>query len=204
MEGQVQDAAGGLSRKCITCGQVYPLTLQYWEKKGNGFLHKCKQCRNQANTTECKLARLSHKVDGTLRKFEEKCLDVEQQLEELRALNENRAELLAEGLRAIGLDALEKFSIRPGSATPHIAELVEALTEVFEGPRGFAAQMAALLHSPNGRFADKVRLLELYSRLVLKNTEMGGAKKPIELLDDEDLQREFERLNNLKLVKDSA
>lgn len=80
-----------------------------------------------------------------------------------------------------------------GANIPHSSELLETLMEYFGGVRGFAnAYMKQFYDSPVGG-AFRTKMLDGVMRLVQNNTAMGGAKKPFDLMTDEELEAEIRR-----------
>ena len=80
-----------------------------------------------------------------------------------------------------------------GSNIPHSSELTEVIMEYFGGVRGFAnAWMKQYLEAPVGG-AFRTKMLESVVRLVKDNTAMGGSKKPLELMSEEELEAELRR-----------
>lgn len=99
------------------------------------------------------------------------------------------------------LDEIEKGAVglfvaaaRLGGANiPHSSELLEILMEYFGGVRGFGnAFMKQFYDSPVGG-AFRTKMLESIMRLVTTNTAMGGAKKPLELMSEAELEAELRR-----------
>lgn len=79
-----------------------------------------------------------------------------------------------------------------GSNIPHTAELLESIMHYFGGANGFASMLLKqYFESPPG---SRVRnsVLEMIVRLAAKNTEQGGAKKPIQLYSEEELEQEID------------
>ncbi len=75
-----------------------------------------------------------------------------------------------------------------GANIPHSSELLEVLMEYFGGVRGFSnAFMKQFYDSPVGG-AFRTKMLDSVMRLVVGNTAMGGAKKPLELMSEEELE----------------
>lgn len=99
-------------------------------------------------------------------------------------------------LEEIEKGAVDLFiaSARIGGANiPHSSELLEVLMEYFGGVRGFAnAYMKQFYDSPVGG-AFRTKMLDSVVRLVVGNTAMGGAKKPLELMSEEELEAELRR-----------
>ena len=80
-----------------------------------------------------------------------------------------------------------------GANIPHSSELLEVLMEYFGGVRGFAnAFLKQFYDSPVGG-AFRTKMLDSVVRLVVGNTAMGGAKKPLELMSEEELEAELRR-----------
>lgn len=80
-----------------------------------------------------------------------------------------------------------------GACIPHSSELLEVLMEYFGGVRGFAnCYMKQFYDAPVGG-AFRTKMLEGVMRLVVNNTAMGGAKKPLELMTEEELEAELRR-----------
>lgn len=80
-----------------------------------------------------------------------------------------------------------------GANIPHSSELLEVLMEYFGGVRGFAnAYMKQYYDSPVGG-AFRTKMLDSLVRLVVGNTAMGGAKKPLELMSEAELEAELRR-----------
>lgn len=86
-----------------------------------------------------------------------------------------------------------KSASRGGENIPHSSELLERLMEYFGGSSGFAAMMVKqYFDSPPGG-AHRTKLLEGIVRLVTKNTELGGAKKPLAQWTDEEIESELDQ-----------
>lgn len=80
-----------------------------------------------------------------------------------------------------------------GSNIPHSSELTEVIMEYFGGVRGFAnAFLKQYYDSPVGG-AFRTKMLDSVVRLVKDNTAMGGSKKPLELMSEEELEAELRR-----------
>lgn len=99
-------------------------------------------------------------------------------------------------LEEIERGAVDLFvsSARIGGANiPHSSELLEVLMEYFGGVRGFAnAYLKQLYDAPAGG-AFRTKMLDSVVRLIVGNTAMGGAKKPLELMSEEELEAELRR-----------
>lgn len=91
-----------------------------------------------------------------------------------------------------------KAAAQGGENIPHSSELLERIMEYFGGTSGFSAlAVKQYFDSPPGS-ATRTKMIETVLRLVVKNTEMGGAKKPMTQWSDEELETELD--NRLRRV----
>lgn len=84
-------------------------------------------------------------------------------------------------------------TVTGGANVPHTAELLEGIMHYFGGANGFASLvMKQYFESPPG---SRMRnsLLEMVVKLASKNTEQGGARKPIDLYSEEELEQEIDK-----------
>jgi hypothetical protein len=96
-----------------------------------------------------------------------------------------------EGLERGAVDLFLASAKLGGANVPHSSELLEVVMEYFGGVRGFAnAFMKQFYDSPAGG-AFRTKQIETVVRLVSQNTAMGGAKKPLELWTEEELEGEL-------------
>jgi len=80
-----------------------------------------------------------------------------------------------------------------GQTIPHSSELLEVLMRYFGGVDGFGrAFMKQFYESPIGG-AFRTKQLETVVRLIVGNTAMGGSKKPLELMTEEELEAQYRR-----------
>jgi hypothetical protein len=99
------------------------------------------------------------------------------------------------------VDSFIGRAVRGGSNIPHTAEMLESLMHYFGGANGFASlAMKQYFESPpGGRMRNSI--LEMIVRLAAKNTEQGGARKPIQLYSEDELEQEInKRLEQAVLV----
>jgi hypothetical protein len=85
-----------------------------------------------------------------------------------------------------------------GQNIPHSCELLERCMEYFGGVSGFSSLLVKqYFDSPPGS-SQRAKMLEAVMRLVTKNTEQGGAKKPLGQWSEEELEQELDaRLLNI-------
>jgi hypothetical protein len=154
------------NRTCSVCGTEYPLDKQHfrWKTK-DGKGHFTAECLScRAKARRASAERKQAKREASLRQIE-----------------------------AAGVDLFLQSSAKGGSNIPHSAEVIERVFQYFGGVAGFSAVMVKQYwDSPPGGSA-RNRLLETLCRLVSKNVEQGGAKKPLSLWSEEELEQE---LNN--------
>lgn len=119
------------------------------------------------------------------------CIKKAKALSRLRA-EEKRQQALTD-IEKAGVDVFLKGYSQGGTAIPHTAELVEHVFRYFGGVGGFSAVLVKQYwDSPSGGTA-RNRLLETMCRLVTKNVDSGGAKKPLQLWSEEELEQELEQ-----------
>lgn len=153
-------------RTCSICGNTYPLDKQHFRwrvKDGKGFF-----------TSECRVCRKASK-----RRDKEK--KREQRDEALRRIEE------------AGADVFLASVATGGSNIPHSAEVLERVMEYFGGVGGFSAMLVKQYYDAPPGSSARNRLLETLCRLVSKNVEQGGAKKPLTLWSEEELEQELNK-----------
>jgi len=105
------------------------------------------------------------------------------------------------GKRNRKLDEIERGAVdlfiassRLGGANiPHSSELLEVLMRYFGGTDGFAgAFMKQFFDAPAGG-AFRTKQLDSVMRLIVNNTAMGGSKKPLDLMTEEELEAQYRR-----------
>lgn len=80
-----------------------------------------------------------------------------------------------------------------GANIPHSSELLEVLMTYFGGVSGFAnAYLKQFYDAPVGG-AFRTKMLDGVMRLITQNTAMGGAKKPLDLMTEEELEAQYRR-----------
>lgn len=132
------------------------------------------------------------RVAGTIENFEFVCRPCKRHLA-------NQAKMAELEVKAI--DTFLAAGTTGGSAIPHTSEMLESLMNLFGGTNGFAslAMKQYFDSKPGSRLRNS--LLEMVVRLAQKNTEVGGAKKPVTLLTEEELEEEIQkRLKNAVLM----
>jgi hypothetical protein len=151
-------------RTCSICGKEHPLDREHYrwrEQDGNGYF-----------TAECR-----------------ECISKAKKVSRLRAQAKRKSSL--DKIEQAGVDIFVKMATPAGSNIPHTAELVERVFQYFGGVGGFGAVLVKQYwDSPPGGTA-RNRLLETMCRLVTKNVESGGAKKPLQLWSEEELETEL-------------
>jgi hypothetical protein len=98
-----------------------------------------------------------------------------------------------EGLERAAIGTYLSRTVSGGSNIPHTAELLEGIMHYFGGANGFASLVMKQYFesAPGSRMRNS--LLEMVVRLASKNTEQGGAKKPIDLYSEEELEAEIDK-----------
>ena len=154
------------NRTCSICGKEQSLDKDHFRwrvQEGKGYF-----------TAECK-----------------SCIRKAKQISQARAAERRQQEL--QKVEQHGVDAFIRSTLHGGSNIPHTAELVERVFQYFGGVGGFSSVLVKQYwDSPPGGSA-RNRLLETMCRLVTKNVESGGAKKPLQLWSEEELEQELEQ-----------
>lgn len=154
------------NRTCSICGTEKPLNkanFRWRVQDDKGYF-----------TAECKV-----------------CISRAKQISQERAAARRQQEL--QRIEQRGVDAFTRTVMHGGSNIPHTAELVERVFQYFGGVGGFSSVLVKQYwDSPAGGSA-RSRLLETMCRLVTKNVESGGAKKPLQLWTEEELEQELEQ-----------
>lgn len=146
-----------------------------------------KTCTDCGNTLPQTTDNFRRKQDGT---WDARCLICRAKVNRGKKKKRKEADM-----RAIEDGAVNTFlqsATRGGDNIPHSSELLERLMEYFGGSSGFAAMMVKqYFDSPPGG-SHRTKLLEGVVRLVTKNTELGGAKKPLAQWTDEEIEAELD------------
>lgn len=103
---------------------------------------------------------------------------------------------LQNGLNRLETKAVETFlaeSKTGGSNIPHTAELLESVMGYFGGTNGFSSLLMKQYVECQPGSRQRNAILEMIFRLASKNAEMGGSKKPVTLLTDEELEGEINK-----------
>ena len=80
-----------------------------------------------------------------------------------------------------------------GSNVPHSAELVETIMEYMGGVNGFSNLFLKQYYDSPPGGAHRTRMLETIARLVTNNTALGGAKKPLSMWSEDELEDELKQ-----------
>lgn len=90
---------------------------------------------------------------------------------------------------------------RPGGPNvPHSADLLERIYTIIGGANGMAALLMKTFMQAAPGSPTQQKILAQIMALTHQNTEVGGAKKPVDLLSDEEVDAEIERLLKAKSV----
>jgi len=112
-----------------------------------------------------------------------------------RTLQGKKAKEKEATLRDIEQGAVNEFlkkTSRGGENIPHSSEVLERLMEYFGGVSGFSGLLMKQYFDSAPGGSTRTKMLEAMLRLVVKNTEMGGAKKPMEQWTDDELEAELD------------
>lgn len=90
-----------------------------------------------------------------------------------------------------GLDMYARLASTGGSNIPHSAELVEQVMTYFGGVTGFSAMLVKQFYDSKPGSSVRNKLLDTICKLVQSNVDSGGAKKPLDLWTEEELEEEL-------------
>lgn len=146
-----------------------------------------KTCHDCGDTLPATVAHFRKRKDGTL---DVRCLPCRRKM----VLGKRKKER-AQSLRDIEVGAVASFmgaASSGGQNIPHSCELLERLMEYFGGVSGFSSLLVKQYFDSVPGGAARTKMLETITRLVVKNTEAGGAKKPLGQWSDEELESELD------------
>ena len=155
-----------MERVCSICGQSKPLDTEHYRYRTQGG--------SSYFTAECL-----------------ECIAKAKAISEARV--EEREKKALEDIERSGVDVFLKTYSHGGSSIPHTAELVEQVMRYFGGVGGFSAVLVKQYWDAPAGGSARNRLLETMARLVTKNVESGGAKKPLQLWTEDELEAELEQ-----------
>lgn len=89
---------------------------------------------------------------------------------------------------------------RTRKSVPHMTEMIEAVITRLDGVEGLADLFVNDLLAANPGSPHRLRAAEAVMHMVVKNTEMGHAQKPMELYTDEELAEYLAA--NTKVIQD--
>lgn len=92
-----------------------------------------------------------------------------------------------------GVDVFLSSAGRGGANVPHTAEVVERVMSYFGGVGGFSSVLVKQYWDSDPGGSQRNKLLETITRLISKNVESGGAKKPLALWSEDELEDELNR-----------
>ena len=111
-----------------------------------------------------------------------------------KAEQERKKERTAKELTRVeqrGMDIYARLAATGGTNVPHSADVVEKIIEYFGGTSGFAAMLVKQFYDSPAGSSVRNKLLETVCRLVQSNVDSGGAKKPLSLWTEEELEQEL-------------
>ena len=114
-----------------------------------------------------------------------------QQKQRLAAKKKSQRDLALNRVEGKGLDIYSALAATGGSNIPHTAEVVEQVITYFGGVSGFSAMLVKQFYDSEPGSSVRNKLLETICRLVQSNVDSGGAKKPLDLWTEEELEDEL-------------
>lgn len=106
--------------------------------------------------------------------------------------NKLNKKMALQEIEQAGVDVFLATIAKGGNNIPHTAEVVEKVMSYFGGVSGFSSVMVKQYwDSPPGS-AQRNKLLETMCRMVTRNVESGGAKKPLQFWSEDELEQELD------------
>lgn len=152
------------TKTCSICGLTFPEDKQHYRSRVQGG--------KQYWSAECLKCRAKQSAASNLRK------------------KDQREKALGK-IEHDGVGLFMKAIQKGGSNIPHSAELIEQIMNYFGGVGGFSAVMVKQYWDSDPGGTQRSKLLETMCRLVQKNVEAGGAKKPLTLWSEDELEEEL-------------
>lgn len=141
---------------------------------------QCDSCGNVYELTPKYFPRLP----GTQATFQATCKKCKKEKKRRKKLD---------SLEGKAVDAFVGRVISGGASVPHTAELLESLMNYFGGVNGFASMAMKQYWDSDPGSRMRSSMLEMVVRLATKNTEQGGARKPIQLYTEDELEKEINK-----------
>lgn len=153
-------------RTCAICGKEQPLDKEHYRyriQSGKGYF-----------TAECR-----------------EC--IKKAKEQSRERKSAKRQEAMENIEKAGVDVFLATVSRGGSNIPHTAEVVERVMSYFGGVAGFSSVLVKQYWDSEPGGSQRNKLLETMCRLISKNVESGGAKKPLQLWSEQELEDELNK-----------
>lgn len=154
---------------------------------------EAKTCIDCGETLPAKAEHFRRKKDGSL---DSRCL-----LCRKKVNKHGRMRAAGRTMHDIEVGAVSTFAQAASSGgenIPHSCEVLERLMEYFGGVSGFTALLVKQYFDSPAGGATRTKMLDSVLRLVVKNTDQGGAKKPLGQWTEQELESELDaRLRTL-------
>ena len=148
---------------------------------------KCDKCQSELPVTAYYFDRDQQEPSG----FRKTCKVCRKNKE--KRVNDLEIAAAVEQFDKLALRTLEKAIIGGGANIPHVAEVFEQIMQLAGGASGYARTLwLTFLSSPPGS-NQRVKLLSLMKDFGVKTTETGAAKKPLDMMTEEELKIELDR-----------
>lgn len=151
-------------QKCNKCQGEFPITAYYFD-------------RDQQEPTGYR------KTCKVCRKGEGKRLGDLELAETVSRVDKMALRLLEKAIGEIGR----------GSNIPHVGEVFEEMMQIMGGAKGYATRVALAIMSAPAGSNQQMKGLSIVKDFAIKATDTGAAKKPVDLLTDEELELELKK-----------
>ena len=147
---------------------------------------ECNRCRVMYPLSKEFWHRNNHSNDG----FRNTC-----RMCRAEEVEQKRREKIDDRIQSVendGVELLDKLA-HGGSEVPHIAETFQRIMEAFGGPGGFAPQLIATYYRAAPGSQLRQRIMSDIMRLNVKVSDSGAAKRSLDEITTEELDREMEK-----------
>lgn len=102
----------------------------------------------------------------------------------------NRDEALEEKIERLDQATIRALDVvsQEGAKIPHLVELFEEVVHALGGQQGVAQHIIANLCAAAPGSPTRTKMLEMVIRMGTKVSEMGGARKPLDTMTDDELE----------------
>lgn len=154
----------------------------------------CKVCFDEKPTTR--------EFYGYNRKAPDKCMKVCKECEERdrKRLEDTALAARVEIVDDAAMKVIKSVAKSKNPARiPHIADIFERIMNICGGAEGYAQKLMDDYEAAEEGSIQRTQLHKLITTYAMKTTEVGAAEKPIDALEDDEIESKIEELTNKQL-----